>query len=124
MLDFCEMIPVVFSEWGLCPRLEGVEQSANSAPYGGVSVSSILALNLTSQHHKQRVICQAYSPVLEDGTNTFFQLDVRCESVNGSFNSSLPFLATLSVIRNHAMFQLFIIIIHAGLRYIFFLLQI
>ncbi|CAG12048.1 unnamed protein product, partial [Tetraodon nigroviridis] len=58
-------------------RLEGVEQSANSAPYGGVSVSSILALNLTSQHHKQRVICQAYSPVLEDGTNTFFQLDVR-----------------------------------------------
>lgn len=88
MLGFCEFMPGVFSEWGLCPRLEGVEQATNSAPYGGVSVSSTLALNLTSQHHKQRLICQAYSPVLEDSANTFFQLDVRCESVNGSFISS------------------------------------
>lgn len=71
-----------------------MEQAVNSAPYGGVSVSSTLALNLTSQHHKQRVICQAYSPVLGEGANTFFQLDVRCESMNGSFVSSLPFLAS------------------------------
>lgn len=94
MLDFYEIMPIVFTERSLCPRLEGVEQVANSAPYGGVSVSSTLALNLTSQHHKQRVICQAYSPVLGDGTNTFFQLDVRCESMNGSFISSLHFLAS------------------------------
>lgn len=93
MLDFCETIPIVFTEWSLCPRLEGVEQATHSAPYGGVSVGSTLTLNLTSQHHKQRVICQAYSPVLGDGTNTFFQLDVRCESLNGFFISSLPFLA-------------------------------
>lgn len=73
----------------VCPRLEGVEQATNSAPYGGVSVSSTLALNLTSQHHNQRVICQAYSPVLEEGTNTFFHLDVLCESMIGSFPSSI-----------------------------------
>lgn len=73
----------------MCPRLDGVEQSTNSAPYGGVSVRSTLALNLTSQHHKQRVICQAYSPILGEGANTFFQLDVLCESMDGFFTSSL-----------------------------------
>lgn len=76
---------------GLCPRLEGVEQVTNSAPYGGVSVSSTLALNLTSRHHNQRVICQAYSPVLGEGANTFFQLDVLCESLSGSFPSSVVY---------------------------------
>lgn len=95
MLGFCGISPIVSSLNGvLCPRLEGVEQATNSAPYGGVSVRSELALNLTSQHHKQRVICQAYSPVLGDGTNTLFQLDVRCESENRTFISSLPFLAS------------------------------
>lgn len=66
-----------------------MERPANSAPYGGVSVSSTLALNVTSWHHNQRVICQAYSPVLGEGANTFFQLDVLCESMSGSFPSSL-----------------------------------
>lgn len=89
MLALCEIMPIIFTEWGLCPRLEGVEQATNSAPYGGMSVTSTLTLNLTSQHNKQRVICQAYSPVLGDGTNTFFQLDVHCESMNGSFIFSL-----------------------------------
>lgn len=97
-----------------------MEKASNTAPYGGVSVSSTLALNLTSWHHKQRVICQAYSPVLEDGANTFFQLDVHCESVNGSFISSLPFLASLGVTRSCGVFHPFIIMIYAWPRYFFF----
>ncbi|TWW79368.1 Nephrin Renal glomerulus-specific cell adhesion receptor [Takifugu flavidus] len=69
--------PKASISWSLgTHRLEGVERPANSAPYGGVSVSSTLALNVTSWHHNQRVICQAYSPVLGEGANTFFQLDV------------------------------------------------
>lgn len=97
-----------------------MEQATNSGPYGGVSVRSTLALNLTSQHHKQRVICQAYSPVLGDGTNTFFQLDVRCESLNGSFISTLLSWLPLGGIRSHGVFQPFIIMIYVWLRYFFF----
>ncbi|KAM9310025.1 nephrin [Pholidichthys leucotaenia] len=57
-------------------RLQGVEQAPRKAHFGGVSVCSSLSLNLSSQHHNQKVICQAYSPVLAEGTNTFYQLDV------------------------------------------------
>ncbi|XP_071326506.1 nephrin [Trachinotus anak] len=63
--------------WSLGPlRLQGVEQPPEKAQYGGVSVRSSLSLNLSSQHHNQKVICQAYSPVLTEGTNTFFKLNV------------------------------------------------
>ncbi|XP_068995911.1 nephrin [Embiotoca jacksoni] len=63
--------------WILGPlRFAGVEHASEKAPFGGFSVRSFLSLNLTSQHHNQRVICQAYSPVLAEGANTFFKLDV------------------------------------------------
>ncbi|XP_041649263.1 nephrin [Cheilinus undulatus] len=57
-------------------RFEGKEHLPSKAQYGGVSVRSSLTLNLTSQHHNQRIICQAYSPVLAEGANTFFKLNV------------------------------------------------
>ncbi|XP_026149975.1 nephrin isoform X2 [Mastacembelus armatus] len=57
-------------------RLQGEEQPPKRAAYGGVSVKSFLSLNLSSQHHSQRVICQAYSPVLAEGVSTFFKLNV------------------------------------------------
>ncbi|MEQ2304712.1 hypothetical protein AMECASPLE_030073, partial [Ameca splendens] len=57
-------------------RFQGVEEAPKAALFGGVSVVSRLYLNLSSHHHNQKVICQAYSPVLEEGTNTFYQLDV------------------------------------------------
>ncbi|XP_028281852.1 nephrin [Parambassis ranga] len=63
--------------WSLgTSRFQGVEQMPIKASFGGVSVHSSLSLNLTSQHHKQKVICQAYSPVLAEGANTYFQLNV------------------------------------------------
>ncbi|XP_034730728.1 nephrin isoform X2 [Etheostoma cragini] len=55
---------------------QGVEQPPKTAQFGGVSVHSSLSLNLSSQHHNQRVICQAYSPLLAEGANTFFKLNV------------------------------------------------
>ncbi|KAM7382738.1 hypothetical protein PAMP_002455 [Pampus punctatissimus] len=63
--------------WSLGPlRFQGVEQPPKKAQFGGVSVRSSLSLNLSSQHHNQRVICQAYSHVLAEGVNTFFKLNV------------------------------------------------
>uniref|UniRef100_A0A3B3XTG3 NPHS1 adhesion molecule, nephrin n=1 Tax=Poecilia mexicana TaxID=48701 RepID=A0A3B3XTG3_9TELE len=63
--------------WKVGPlRLQGVEEAPKEAEFGGVSVLSRLHLNLTSQHHNQKVICQAYSPVLEEGASTFYQLNV------------------------------------------------
>ena len=64
---------------GVCPRFQGAEQPPKTAQFGGVSVRSSLTLNLTSQHHNQRVICQAFSPALAEGTNTFFKLNVFCK---------------------------------------------
>ncbi|XP_047453827.1 nephrin [Mugil cephalus] len=69
--------PVSNISWIIGPRrLQGVDQSPAKSQYGGVSVRSSLSLNLTSEHHNQKVICQAYSPVLAEGANTFFQLNV------------------------------------------------
>lgn len=56
-----------------------MDQPPREAQYGGVSVRSSLFLNLSSQHHNKRVICQAYSPVLAEGANTFFKLNVLCK---------------------------------------------
>ncbi|XP_044215898.1 nephrin isoform X2 [Thunnus albacares] len=63
--------------WSLGPlRFQGVEHPPKKAQFGGVSVRSSLSLTLSSQHHNQRVICQAYSHVLAEGANTFFKLNV------------------------------------------------
>ncbi|TNN62994.1 Nephrin [Liparis tanakae] len=64
------------AEYNVCARLQGVEQPPRRAQFGGVSVHSSLSLNLSSHHHNQRVICQAYSQVLAEGANTFFKLNV------------------------------------------------
>uniref|UniRef100_A0A3B3ZLW4 Uncharacterized protein n=1 Tax=Periophthalmus magnuspinnatus TaxID=409849 RepID=A0A3B3ZLW4_9GOBI len=46
------------------------------AEYGGFSVSSLLSLNVSSQLHNQRVICQSHSAELPEGAKTFFKLNV------------------------------------------------
>ncbi|KAF7665739.1 hypothetical protein LDENG_00132480 [Lucifuga dentata] len=63
--------------WSLGPlRLKGLDKPPKKAEFGGVSVHSSLSLKLVSQHHNQRVICQAYSPLLAEGANTYFLLNV------------------------------------------------
>ncbi|XP_029928509.1 nephrin [Myripristis murdjan] len=63
--------------WSLGPfRLKGVDQAPRRAEFGGVSVRSTLSLTLASQHNNQRVICQAYSSLLAEGANTFYELNV------------------------------------------------
>uniref|UniRef100_A0A672H2F9 NPHS1 adhesion molecule, nephrin n=1 Tax=Salarias fasciatus TaxID=181472 RepID=A0A672H2F9_SALFA len=80
------------------------EQAPRQAQFGGVSVHSSLALNLSSQYHNQKVICQAYSPVLSEGANTFFQLNVLCEyRVNFWF---LPFLFSAFSCNEYLIFHL------------------
>uniref|UniRef100_A0A3Q3B3N1 NPHS1 adhesion molecule, nephrin n=1 Tax=Kryptolebias marmoratus TaxID=37003 RepID=A0A3Q3B3N1_KRYMA len=53
-----------------------VEQEPRKDLFGGVSVRSTLFLNLSSQHHNKKVICQAFSHVLAEGANTFYHLNV------------------------------------------------
>ncbi|XP_062322635.1 nephrin-like [Osmerus eperlanus] len=63
--------------WSLGPKsLQGVDLVLRNAMFGGVSVRSSLPLPLESQHHGKRVVCQAYSSLLSEGVNTFYQLDV------------------------------------------------
>ncbi|XP_023820316.1 nephrin [Oryzias latipes] len=57
-------------------RFQKAEQTHSKDKSGAVTVNSTLLLNLTSQHHKQNVICQAYNPVLEEGANTYYRLNV------------------------------------------------
>ncbi|XP_024863859.1 nephrin [Kryptolebias marmoratus] len=57
-------------------RFQGVEQEPRKDLFGGVSVRSTLFLNLSSQHHNKKVICQAFSHVLAEGANTFYHLNV------------------------------------------------
>lgn len=54
-------------------------EEPRDAEFGGISVHSSLSLNLTSQHHNQKVICQAYSHVLAEGTNMYYKLNVLCK---------------------------------------------
>lgn len=80
LVNFNSPVDWVCCGWGgVCPRFQGAEQPPKTAQFGGVSVQSSLSLNLTSQHHNQRVICQAFSPVLAEGANTFFKLNVFCK---------------------------------------------
>uniref|UniRef100_A0A3Q2UDL6 NPHS1 adhesion molecule, nephrin n=1 Tax=Fundulus heteroclitus TaxID=8078 RepID=A0A3Q2UDL6_FUNHE len=62
--------------FALTNQLPGVEEKPMKSLFGGVSVLSRLSLNLSSQHNNQKVICQAYSPVLEEAANTFYHLNV------------------------------------------------
>uniref|UniRef100_A0A4W5QTG3 Ig-like domain-containing protein n=1 Tax=Hucho hucho TaxID=62062 RepID=A0A4W5QTG3_9TELE len=66
--------------WSLGPTsLKGVGQAPRNTTFGGVSVRSTLSLPLSSQHHGQRITCQAYSSLLSEGVNTFYKLNVLCE---------------------------------------------
>ncbi|CAB1334080.1 unnamed protein product [Coregonus sp. 'balchen'] len=56
--------------------LKGVDQAPRNTTFGGVSVRSTLSLPLSSQHHGQRITCQAYSSLLSEGVNTFYKLNV------------------------------------------------
>uniref|UniRef100_A0A673Z6V6 NPHS1 adhesion molecule, nephrin n=1 Tax=Salmo trutta TaxID=8032 RepID=A0A673Z6V6_SALTR len=58
------------------PRLKGVDQAPRKTTFGDVSVRSTLSLPLSSQHHGQRITCQAYSSLLSEGVNTFYKLNV------------------------------------------------
>ncbi|KAM9404068.1 LOW QUALITY PROTEIN: nephrin [Salvelinus alpinus] len=63
--------------WSLRPtRLKGVDQAPRNTTFGDVPVSSTLSLPLSSQHHGQRITCQAYSSLLSEGVNTFYKLNV------------------------------------------------
>ncbi|KAJ0000289.1 hypothetical protein NQD34_012131, partial [Periophthalmus magnuspinnatus] len=63
--------------WSLgTQRFQGVDQPHRKAEYGGFSVSSLLSLNVSSQLHNQRVICQSHSAELPEGAKTFFKLNV------------------------------------------------
>uniref|UniRef100_A0A6Q2Z7P0 NPHS1 adhesion molecule, nephrin n=1 Tax=Esox lucius TaxID=8010 RepID=A0A6Q2Z7P0_ESOLU len=69
--------PEVNISWSLGPtRLKGVDQAPVAASFGGVLVRSTLSHPLSSQHHGQRVTCQAYSSLLSEGVNTFYKLNV------------------------------------------------
>ncbi|XP_055020059.1 LOW QUALITY PROTEIN: nephrin [Boleophthalmus pectinirostris] len=63
--------------WSLgTQRFQGVDQPHRKAEYGGFSVSSLLSLNVSSQLHNQRVICQSHSAELPEGAKTFLKLNV------------------------------------------------
>ncbi|CDQ99743.1 unnamed protein product, partial [Oncorhynchus mykiss] len=66
--------------WSLgSTRLKGVDLPPKNTTFGGISVRSTLSLPLSSQHHGQRITCQAYSSLLSEGVNTFYKLNVLCE---------------------------------------------
>ncbi|XP_031642952.1 nephrin isoform X1 [Oncorhynchus kisutch] len=63
--------------WSLgSTRLKGVDLPPKNTTFGGISVRSTLSLPLSSQHHGQRITCQAYSSLLSEGVNTFYKLNV------------------------------------------------
>ncbi|XP_036421159.1 nephrin [Colossoma macropomum] len=69
--------PKVNISWSLgSTRLKGVDQAPKKAEYGGLSVSSKLALHLGSHHHGNRITCQAFSSLLSEGVNTFYTLNI------------------------------------------------
>ena len=74
--------PSVLLWLSLSLRLQGVDLSSRQAEFGGVSVRSSLLLLLESRHHGKRLVCQAYSSLLSEGVNTFYKLDVLCESAS------------------------------------------
>ncbi|XP_053363734.1 nephrin [Clarias gariepinus] len=50
--------------------------TAKNSSYGGVSVTSVLALPLSSHLHGSRITCQAFSAALSERVNTFYTLNV------------------------------------------------
>ncbi|XP_070620253.1 nephrin [Erythrolamprus reginae] len=57
-------------------KLDGIHLGQRKAEYGGFSSSEKMTLVVSSADHGQRVECYAYSSVLSEGVNTFYQLTV------------------------------------------------
>ncbi|XP_013929921.1 PREDICTED: nephrin [Thamnophis sirtalis] len=57
-------------------RLVGTNLGQRKAEYGGFSASERVTLVVSSADHGKRVECYAYSSVLSEGVNTFYQLTV------------------------------------------------
>ncbi|XP_063168365.1 nephrin [Candoia aspera] len=57
-------------------RLNAINLGQRKAEYGGFSTSERVTLVVSSADHGKRVECHAYSSVLSEGVNTFYQLTV------------------------------------------------
>ncbi|XP_015672453.1 nephrin [Protobothrops mucrosquamatus] len=57
-------------------RLDAINLGQRKAEYGGFSTSERVTLVMSSADHGERVGCYAYSSVLSEGVNTFYQLTV------------------------------------------------
>ncbi|XP_078392327.1 nephrin [Cetorhinus maximus] len=57
-------------------RLPAADVKIRDSDYGGQSVTAEMSLVAMSSDHGKRVLCEAYSPVLEEALNTFHQLDI------------------------------------------------
>uniref|UniRef100_A0A8C5SW59 NPHS1 adhesion molecule, nephrin n=1 Tax=Laticauda laticaudata TaxID=8630 RepID=A0A8C5SW59_LATLA len=57
-------------------KLDGINLGQRKAEYGGFSASERVTLVVSSADHGKRVECYAYSSVLSEGVNTFYQLTI------------------------------------------------
>ncbi|XP_041038539.1 nephrin-like, partial [Carcharodon carcharias] len=57
-------------------RLPAADVRVQDSDYGGQAVTAEMSLVAKSTDHGKRVLCEAYSPVLEEALNTFHQLDI------------------------------------------------
>ncbi|XP_044291197.1 nephrin [Varanus komodoensis] len=57
-------------------RLNATNLGQKKAEYGGFSISGRVTLVVSSADHGKRVECHAYSPILSEGVNSFYQLTV------------------------------------------------
>uniref|UniRef100_A0A8C7E3L2 NPHS1 adhesion molecule, nephrin n=1 Tax=Naja naja TaxID=35670 RepID=A0A8C7E3L2_NAJNA len=57
-------------------KLDGINLGQKKAEYGGFSTSERVTLVVSSADHGKRVECYAYSSVLSEGVNTFYQLTI------------------------------------------------
>ncbi|KAL6471544.1 hypothetical protein MHYP_G00201940 [Metynnis hypsauchen] len=85
--------------WSLgSTRLKGVDQAPKKAEYGGLSISSKLALRLGSHHHGNRITCQAFSGLLSEGVNTFYNPQHSLHANNQAFLTTIrPKLDTSAI---------------------------
>uniref|UniRef100_A0A8C3HXC8 NPHS1 adhesion molecule, nephrin n=1 Tax=Chrysemys picta bellii TaxID=8478 RepID=A0A8C3HXC8_CHRPI len=61
-------------------KLKGVDLGQKPAEFGGLSTSGKVTLVVSSSDNGQRVTCQAYSSILAEAVNTFYKLNILCES--------------------------------------------
>lgn len=72
--------------------MKATNPEQKKAEFGGFSTSGNVTLVVSSADHGMRVECHAYSSVLSEGVNTFYQLTVLCKyevGMGGKFSSVL-----------------------------------